>query len=231
VHPIEMHLSSVFHPPEYLYLQETAFKQIAGYKRLVLNKMEDTALVDCLRSDDTAAFDALYWRYHQAVYANVLKLTKEADAAKDIVQEVFITLWEKRSSLDKNQSVSGWLFVVSYNKSVSYLKKRLKLAIINDGFSEGLYMSEEPSFHLREDQFQLLEEAVEQLSPQKKKVFELCKLQGKTYEMVASELHISKHTVKEYLSAAMVNVKDYIQNHPRYLTTFAGPLFLSHLLS
>ncbi|MBD0298046.1 MAG: sigma-70 family RNA polymerase sigma factor, partial [Flavisolibacter sp.] len=169
--------------------------------------------------------------YHQAVYANIFKLTKEVEVTQDILQEVFIALWEKRSSIDINQTVSGWLFVVSYNKSISYLKRALKESVISNEWNEEMQPAEESEINVREVQLQLLEDALGQLSPQKKKVFELCKLQGKSYEETARELNISKHTVKEYLSAAIANVKEYIKEHPDYISSLFCPLLLSRFLS
>lgn len=191
----------------------------------------DTELVIRLREDDVAAFDALYWKYHGAVYGNIFKLIRETEATKDILQEVFVTLWEKRFSMDSQQSVSGWLFVVSYNKTVSYLKKLLKQPAISQEWSEQMQPVEQPALNTKEVQLQLLEKALAQLSPQKRKVFELCKLQGKTYEEAARELKISRHTVKEYLSAAVVNVKDYIKAHPDYLVSLVWPGLLFQFLS
>ncbi|MBD0277895.1 MAG: sigma-70 family RNA polymerase sigma factor [Flavisolibacter sp.] len=191
----------------------------------------DNELVIRLREDDVEAFNALYWKYHQAVYANIFKLTKEVEVTQDILQEVFIALWEKRSSIDINQTVSGWLFVVSYNKSISYLKRALKESVISNEWNEEMQPAEESEINVREVQLQLLEDALGQLSPQKKKVFELCKLQGKSYEETARELNISKHTVKEYLSAAIANVKEYIKEHPDYISSLFCPLLLSRFLS
>jgi RNA polymerase sigma-70 factor (family 1) len=199
--------------------------QTLSIKNVDLSPIIDTELIIRLQLNEVEAFDTLYWRYHQAVYANILKLTKEKEATKDILQEVFIALWEKRSTIDVNQSISGWLFVVSYNKSITYLKKSLKDSV-NQELTEEIKPTEEPSFNIREVQFQLLEKAVEQLSPQKRKVFELCKLQGKTYHEAAKELNISKHTVKEYLSAAITNIKEYIKTHPDYLVCFSCCILL-----
>src|SRR5437867_7510434 len=139
----------------YLHLPELI--QTAGFKILALDANVDTELVIRLQADDVEAFNALYWKYHQAVYANIYKLTKEVEAAKDILQEVFIALWEKRSTINVSQSVSGWLFVVSYNKSVTYLKKVLKEPVSSHELSEEMQPAEEPAFNVREVQFQLLE--------------------------------------------------------------------------
>lgn len=170
-------------------------------------------LISRLIKGEIKAFDDLYWKYQKAVYQNALKLTHDTMVAEDIVQEVFISFWEKREYIDADRSVGGWLFVTSYNRSVNALKKKLKesLAYKQLGFVE----TETDTGHdVSTLQLAILEKAVEKLSPQKRKVFELCKLQGKTYEEAAKALKISKHTVKEYLTEAVSFVKDFASKHP-----------------
>ena len=74
-------------------------------------------------------------------------------------------------------------------------------------------------------QYYLLYEAINLLSPQKRKVFTLCKLEGKTYEEAAEKLNISKHTVKEYLGHAVASVKSHINNNPASLKAVSAMLF------
>jgi RNA polymerase sigma-19 factor, ECF subfamily len=182
-----------------------------------VNACHDTELVLRLGNDDVAAFDALYNKYHHAIYYNVLKLTRHDLAAEDIVQEVFITLWEKRKTIDP-AGVGGWLFVVSYNKAVSWLKKQLKESLSTRLIQEEtdeLNVAHAAQAMQTEERLSTLQEAIEQLSPQRRRVFELCKMQGKTYEETARELQISRHTVKEYLSAAISGIKEYMQQHYR----------------
>jgi RNA polymerase sigma factor (sigma-70 family) len=195
-------------------------------KNLALSTMNDTELILRLRLNEAEAFDALYWKYHQAVYANIFKLIKEQEAARDLLQEVYIALWEKRAAIDVNQSIAGWLFVVSYNKSITYLKKALKEPVHIQELTVELKPAEESPVDIKEAQLRQLSRAVEQLSPQKRRVFQLCKLQGKSYHEAAKELNISKHTVKEYLSAAVTNVKEYVKTHPDYLVCFDGLILL-----
>lgn len=166
-----------------------------------------------LINNDVEAFNALYSTYHGAIYFNALRLTKDSRIAEDIVQEVFTCLWEKRDSLDPSLDLSGWLFVVSHHKSISHLKKKLKEALAQAAMSDA--GSEAISIEAGEASSQelILEKAIEQLSPQRRKVFELCKVQRRSYEQAAIELRLSKHTVKEYLSGAVVSIKDYIKQH------------------
>src|SRR6187431_301368 len=185
-------------------------------KLLALKGQKTNDLALRLRNDDISAFNTLYWEYHAAVYANTLKLIKDPAIAEDIVQDVFVTLWGKRHSIDPEQDIAGWLFVVSHHKTIDQLKRKLKQALVQKNLS---ISREDRSIivntDLKEEQLDAIEQAMDQLSPQKRKVFELCKVQGRTYKKAAEELHISKYTVKEYLSEAIVSIRKYIGEHHR----------------
>jgi RNA polymerase sigma-70 factor (ECF subfamily) len=166
-----------------------------------------------MTKNDMQAFDELYWKYQKAVYHNVFKLTRDLLIAEDIVQEVFISLWEKRHSIETDRSVGGWLFVSSYNRAINALKRKLRESLaIKEMQSHETFRETEPD--LSGIQLTILEKAIAELSPQRRKVFELCKLQGRSYEEAAKELNISRHTVKEYLSGAMQSIKEFAAKHP-----------------
>ena len=184
----------------------------------IMKNNTNKKLVSSLQHDEKEAFDILYRKYHSAIYSNVLKLTRDAGITEDIVQEVFIALWEKRYHLDPEQEVAGWLFVVSYHKSINWLKQKLKDSLAQKGFRQPFEYSNEEKEALIIARENILEKAMEQLPPQKRKVFELCKLQRRTYEEAAEEMKISKHTVKEYLSGAILSIKEYIKQHPEHAT-------------
>ena len=184
------------------------------------------------KNGDASAFDILYWQYHKAVYANILKLIKDPDISKDILQDVFVALWIKRSTLNPDMRIGGWLFTTSYHKCIDHLRLSVAAPLwageINIADEEVDYVKERE----QESRLQLIQQAVRNLSPQKREVFELCKLKGKTYEETAQELNISKHTVKEYLTAAIIHIKNYIRRQPRspasilfILSVFHPPLF------
>jgi len=192
---------------------------------------QDAELVVRLQQDEVNAFDTLYWKYHQAVYRNIFKFVKEQIITEDILQEVFAKLWEKRKEINPSQSVAGWLFVISFNLSVDYVRKKLReqtihKELLNLDFDDDYSLDRK---NVYEDQYQLLEKAIAQLSPKKRKIVTLCKLEGKTYDEVAQELNISRNTVKEHLSIAMVKLNDYIQKnkeHNKYIVLFL--LFLNY---
>lgn len=188
---------------------------------------EDKHLISRLRENDTHAFDMLYWKYHQAIYKNALKLTKDEEAASDILQEVFSTLWEKRHTINQDQFVSGWLFVISFNQSINFQRQKLR---DTEACNQVEYFHHEDDGENTEFKYLLMQKAVGQLSPQKQKVFTLCKLDGKSYDQTAVILNISKHTVKEYLSTSMISIKEYVKKHyglrrtTGFMLFFAGSL-------
>lgn len=173
----------------------------------------DKDLVFRLHDDDIGAFDMLYQKYHQAIYRNIFKLTKDDDIARDILQDIFVALWENRAEINADQSVSGWLFVLSFNKSISYLRKKVRETTVVNTMPFSEMETDSSNVQLLDEQYYLLQQAINQLSPQRKKVFTLCKLEGKTYEEAAEKLNLSKHTVKEYLGHAVVAVKNHIKEH------------------
>lgn len=181
-----------------------------------MKNMDCANMIKRLQADDKTAFDWLYNQFSRKIYLNALKLTKNSAAAEDIVQEVFIVLWEKRSTIDPGRPLLNWIFVISYHKAVDYLKAVLKTTLIPESSLCDMHYPAKAEAFRRERQLTLLEHAVGRLSPQQRRVVNLCKLQGRTYEYAARELSISKHTVKEHLSAAMKNIRSFVDDSKCY---------------
>jgi RNA polymerase sigma-70 factor (family 1) len=189
---------------------------------------DDIQLTAGLIRDDVGAFDALYHKYHNAVFANIFKLIRQQEAAEDVLQDVFTALWVNRKKIDRERSVAGWLFVVSYNKAIKYLHKAVREKILfHQETGPEIAASPDREIEQVEYQFSLINEAIENLPPQKKKVFTLCKLEGMTYEEAARVMGISPHTVKEYVSAASKFVKAYSLRQ----YAVGAPLSLSALIT
>jgi RNA polymerase sigma-70 factor (ECF subfamily) len=170
---------------------------------------------DQVKASEAEQFDAVYHQFHQAVYANICKMVPEPQMAEDILQEVFLSLWENRQTVDL-QNAGGWLFVVSYNKSMSFLKKKLRETSVYLPDTEYLsaVTEEQPVneqlFHLR---LSMVEEAIDHLPPRKKEVFRLCRFDGKSADEVADMMGISVISVKDYLKQSTQFIRQYISRH------------------
>lgn len=159
-------------------------------------------------------FDQAYTRYHKAVYANIRKIVEDESAAEDLFQEVFLCFWEKLSEEDVINSVDSWLFVVSHNKAISYLKKKISesLMIFSEDFTESTVELKEEveDFEFREEQIRIINEAVSYLSSRKKQVFMLNKYEGKSIEQIASMLNLTPQSVREYLKQSIRFIRQYV---------------------
>lgn len=179
---------------------------------------------------DLSAFDALYHQYHHAVYSNILKLIRQEDAAEDILQEVFISLWENRRKLHPT-IVAGWLFVTSYNKSLKYLKRKGRenaVPLVDETLYHGI--QEEEDAANSEDWYRfrvsMIEDAISHLPERKKKVFQLCRYEGMSTDEVAQIMEISPTSVKDYLKQSNRFIKEYIFTKYAGTSLAVAPLLL-----
>lgn len=198
----------------------------------VLNS--ETEQLTALALGQMPAFEALYHQYKQPVFANIRKMVADPDAAEDLLQEVFIALWENRQALDPAKGAGGWLFVVSYNKAASYLKKKLREAAILEPETDlaELAIADEPADEeLAGLQLALVEEAVRHLPARKQAVFRLCRFEGKSAEEVAAATGISVASVKDYLKQSTRFIREYIHlgHSPTQALAVAGLLTLLEL--
>lgn len=193
----------------------------------------DIMLLRALADGSMAAFDTFYHRYKQAVYANIYKMVRHPEAAEDLLQEVFIALWQHRHRLDVQRAVSGWLFVVSYNKAASYLKQQLRAGVVHvptEALAQTLPAEEPEQDELYQVQLAVIEAAIERLPARKQAVFRLCKLEGKSCEEVAAALHLSVPSVKDYLKQSTRLIKHYIHSEYSSSTPLTTVALLALLL-
>lgn len=167
-----------------------------------------------MRNSDELALGEIYDRYHQPVYRYVLNLIKIPEVTEDIVHEVFLKLWEKRETLRVRENFKGYLFTACRNMSIDMTKqiavdRELKAELLRyyDHASLERHYSQEELYKYDS----LVEEALNTLSPQRRKVFEMSRKQGKSHQEIARELNISPNTVKEHMSRALTGLRDFLQ--------------------
>lgn len=171
-----------------------------------MNLLDNKALIHALRRSDASAFQDLYDRYSVVLFQNIFKLLPHQQEAEDLLQGVFLQLWESRFKLQEAQSVAGWLFTTSFYLTMSRVRRiareRLK------AFEEVLLdMPDDDDTAAATERYQqnmkLLDKAMDLLPSRKKQAFALCKLEGKSYQEAAAQLGVSEDTVKDYVKSAM----------------------------
>jgi len=181
-----------------------------------------------LQKGDSNAFQELYDQYHQPLYHYVLRFVKSPALAEDVLQDVFLKIWEIRSRIDPELSFKAYLYRISRNSVFKLLKKiaideNLRVQVLKQ-FSQSV--ADADLKVLWQQYEELLHAAINRLPPQRQKVFRLCREEGKTYEEVADELGISRNTVKEHMVLAMKLIREHIDQYGDTPTHFILLLFL-----
>lgn len=181
-----------------------------------------------LQKGDSDAFRELYNQYHQPLYHYVLRFVKSPALAEDVLQDVFLKIWEIRSRIDPELSFKAYLYRISRNSVFKLLKKiavdeNLRTQVLRQ-FSQSVA---DADLKVLWQQYEaLLQAAINRLPPQRRKVFKLCREEGKSYEQVAEELGISRNTVKEHMVLAMKLIREHIDQYGDTSTYFILLLFL-----
>ncbi len=173
---------------------------------------DERELVKRLAIGDREAFQELFNRYADTIYAHALHFTKSPELAKDLVQEIFTKIWVKREKLAGVGKLDGYLFIVSRNFIKNELRKKV-LTISNQEYLESFFQYDELSIvgklELKELEGRLAE-AVNQMPTQLQMAFRLSRQEGLTHEEIAERMHISKFTSKTYIVRALEILRKYI---------------------
>lgn len=176
---------------------------------------DEKDLLNRLKNDDADAYIQLYDHYYPSLYAYILRFVKITDLAEDVLQDVFLKLWEIRHRIDPDLSFSAYLYRISRNLVFKQIKKisvdeELRLGVMYRLSS----LHEHSHVELQWKQYQeSLVAAIDQLPPQRQKVFRLCREQNRTYDEAAAELGISRNTVKEHMVLAVKAIREYFKRH------------------
>jgi len=157
-------------------------------------------------------FVEVFRRYEHRLYTLARSLVKSEPHVKDIIQEVFLKLWEHRHHLQDIQNMEAWLYRVMENKVIDFLRKaaadsRLKDAIWNT-ISEARNDTDE--WLEAKEYNRIIQQAIDQLPPQRRRIYCLHKKEGLDHARIAEELSISRHTVKNQLSAAIRSIRSFV---------------------
>jgi len=172
-------------------------------------------LFEKIGKGEEAAFREFFELYRSRIYNTAFKLTKSTFAAEEITQDTFISIWTGRAHLIHVHDPLGYLHTALYHKISRHLKKEANKARILQlsGWHAREWVNEtEERIYANEGQ-RFINNALAQLSPQKKLIYELSRKEGKSYDEIAETLHLSPHTVKSHLVKALKFIRNYMKNN------------------
>ncbi|MCA1801580.1 MAG: sigma-70 family RNA polymerase sigma factor [Rhodothermaceae bacterium] len=176
--------------------------------------LNDRDLARRIRSGDLKAFRQ-FFEDHKALLTGFLRKRQVPDdVAGDIIQNAFITIWERRTEIDENKSLRAYLFRISYTRALNHFRDTAKFTVshVND---------ESPLLHIpgsgqtgpeQQADYAIIRDALDRIiagMPEKRSaVFELCFLQELTYREAAEVLDVSIKTVENHMALALKTVRE-----------------------
>lgn len=173
------------------------------------SKLSDTELSSLIQAGQRNAFTEFYNRYWEPLFTSVLKITRDEDESMDIIQEVFIALWLKRSKLKEIRSIAGYLHNAVRNRGLMYVRANIVrnnyLSSLNQHFSEIRdTLGEQQAAKELE---LIIQRELDNLPPKMREVFMLSRQEQLSHKEIAQRLNISDKTVKKQINNVLKHFK------------------------
>lgn len=169
----------------------------------------DYLAVKNLKQGDVNAFDELYNKYSQRLYNFSVKYLKSAEEAEEVVQEVFLYIWEKKEGLKPDSSFNSYIFTIAYNIIKKYFIKKAQTNAFKDDLIYSLLKQENNLDKIIDYKFLLekVESIIDALPPRRKEIFVKRNYDGLSVRQIAEELDISPNTVENQLASARKQIQ------------------------
>ncbi|MCG8604008.1 RNA polymerase sigma-70 factor [bacterium] len=162
--------------------------------------LSDSQLASAIQASDRESFKLLYYRHHDALYRFLRRRVRSREMAKDLTQEIFLRLWQRRDGLDPDRSLRAYLFQTANNLVIDYLRKQSV---------EKAHRERQPEtepIDLSGDEFELREkaqQAIRDLPEPLRVVFTFSRFDGLKHRQISEILGISIRTVESRMSHAL----------------------------
>jgi len=193
-----------------------------------LRDKEELKYLQDLKDGRRDAFDFIYARYSKMLLPKMQRMVKLNEVVDELLQDVFLKVWLNRTEIDLDQSFKGWIFTIAQNSVYGYYR-RLALDVkmqrhLLETFAEFYDQTEDYIFN--KERVELLNQAIEKLPAQRKEIFKLCRIEGKTYQEAAEILSLSPSTVSNQLVSATKYIKRYVFFHSQEFIVFCIAAYL-----
>ncbi|MDR1273663.1 MAG: RNA polymerase sigma-70 factor [Odoribacteraceae bacterium] len=169
-------------------------------------------ILNALKAGSHDAYKEVYLHYADPVFHFLKLLMRSEEDAKEITQEVFIQLWEKRGRVDPAKSIKGYLYTIARNAAMNFFERKKvysKYATFVHCLQEESSASSEDII-MAQEMATLIDAAISRMPTQRQKVFLLSREEGLSMDEIAQQLNISKNTVESHLSTAKKEIREIL---------------------
>lgn len=174
----------------------------------------DIELTQKIKNGEKDAFRELYERYAPRLYNFAISYLKNDADAEEMVQEVFLKIWDKREMLQENRNIKSFVFKIAVNAIYDIIRKKNIERAFSDYIRLNFDQNDNSAWHtlIFEEMQQKLEELIQQLPEQQKRIFCLNKFEGISSVEIAEKMNLSKRTVENHLYRAISFLKNHFKN-------------------
>ena len=178
-----------------------------------------------LKKGDKTALDALFKLYYHPLYVYLLQHTKNRFETEDILQGVFMYLWEKREHIEIRQSMKPYLYKAAYNAFIDQTRQEKRKDMLLESLKHETLIEEiEEDDAEVQKKIQRVKQQIELLPKRCREIFLLSKYEGYYYDEIAEILGISVKTVESQMRLAFKKIREGFENDNMFL------FLLSHAL-
>jgi RNA polymerase sigma-70 factor (family 1) len=194
------------------------YKSLPDYSRYT-----DYALLDAIRDDDEKAFAELFKRYWRKVHAMAYTRVRSKVVTEEIVQDLFISLWDRRAT-QSIQHLSSYLYQSVKFKVLNHIESKLVVEKYWDYYKEFIPQKENATDIAvgYNDLIEAIEDGMQQLPEKSKKVFRLNRLEGHSVSEIADLLNLSEKAIQYHLTQSVKKLRMHLKNYILSLAVFIG---------
>lgn len=168
--------------------------------------------ISALKKGDHSALDLLFETYHKKIYYFSIKMGLAPSDAEEIVQEVFIKLWNSRGSIDPKGYIQAYIYTIAKNVIFDTFKAKVKRKAVEDYQQHLLEPVNQTEYKVEYNEMQdLIDQVLLTLPEKRRMVFELSRFKGLKNKDIAKEMGISIKTVETHLTLALQTFRSVLK--------------------
>lgn len=185
---------------------------------------EDYALIEKIGEGDDVALEELYSRYSSKVFNTIISYTQNTEDAEEVLQDVFVTLYNTSKTFERKASVSTWIYRIAVNKSLDFLRK--KNANKRKGFFYSLYRKDTGEIQFDKPNFEhpgvamenkesasLLFKVIDTLPDRQKTAFILTQIEDMSQKEAADIMQLTRKAVESLVQRAKGKLRKDLEKH------------------
>lgn len=177
--------------------------------------LTDSELVSLLKQRNREAFAEIYDRYSMMIYYKINQMLRDESVSKDLVQDLFTSIWEKSDLIRNHVGISSYLYIAARNRVLNYVQKeKTKSDYLGEIGTFSLEVSDETLEKIDEkDLILLITNEISKLPAKMRQVFELSRLEDLSHREIAERLSLSESTVKKQVQNALKILKKRLSHY------------------